>query len=52
MAAMAGCPVCHADNPDGARYCANCGSALGPLQAREVRKTIYLPGRLLNLVVR
>src|SRR5438094_862012 len=40
MAAMAGCPVCHADNPDGARFCANCGSALGPLQTREVRKTI------------
>lgn len=34
------CPACHADNPDGARFCATCGSGLVPLQAREVRKTI------------
>jgi class 3 adenylate cyclase len=40
MAAMAGCPVCHADNPDGARFCATCGAPLVPLVAREVRKTI------------
>jgi len=40
MAAMASCAVCHADNPDGARFCATCGSALGALQTREVRKTI------------
>jgi class 3 adenylate cyclase/tetratricopeptide (TPR) repeat protein len=40
MAAMADCPVCHADNPDGGRFCSTCGSALGPLQTREVRKTI------------
>jgi class 3 adenylate cyclase len=37
---MAGCPVCHADNPEGARFCASCGSPMAPLQAREVRKTI------------
>jgi class 3 adenylate cyclase len=40
MAAMASCPVCHADNPHGARFCATCGNALAPLQSREVRKTI------------
>ena len=40
MAAMASCPACHADNPEGARFCATCGAGLVSLQAREVRKTI------------
>ena len=37
---MTSCPACHADNPDGARFCATCGAGLVLLQTREVRKTI------------
>ena len=37
---MVACPTCRADNPDGARFCASCGSALTSIQTREVRKTI------------
>ena len=27
---MTFCPSCRSENPDSARFCANCGSALGP----------------------
>jgi class 3 adenylate cyclase/tetratricopeptide (TPR) repeat protein len=37
---MVACPTCRADNPDGARFCASCGSGLTSIQTREVRKTI------------
>ena len=39
---MAACPVCHAVNPEGARFCATCGSPLGPLVAHEIRKTVTI----------
>ena len=41
MAAMAACPACRVDNPDGARFCAECGAPLRPAAAvREVRKVV------------
>jgi class 3 adenylate cyclase len=41
MAAMAACPACRAENPDGARFCSTCATALGPVAAlRDVRKVV------------
>jgi class 3 adenylate cyclase len=41
MAAMAACSACRADNPDGARFCAECGVPLRPVAAsRDVRKVV------------
>ena len=37
---MATCPSCDGPNPDGARFCNDCGAALTPSSAREVRKTV------------
>ncbi|HEY8847599.1 MAG TPA: adenylate/guanylate cyclase domain-containing protein, partial [Candidatus Limnocylindrales bacterium] len=38
---MAACPACRVDNPDGARFCAECGAPLRPAAAvREVRKVV------------
>jgi class 3 adenylate cyclase/predicted ATPase len=39
---MSACPVCGHENPDGARFCMNCGTPLGPDQpsAREERKVV------------
>jgi membrane protease subunit (stomatin/prohibitin family) len=31
--AAASCPSCHAPNPPGAKFCSNCGSAMGPPKA-------------------
>jgi class 3 adenylate cyclase len=39
---MTACPVCGHENPEGARFCMNCGSPLAPEQApaREERKVV------------
>jgi predicted ATPase/class 3 adenylate cyclase len=39
---MPTCPACHEDNPDRARFCLNCGTALAitSAPAREIRKTV------------
>ncbi|MDR2405790.1 MAG: zinc-ribbon domain-containing protein, partial [Deltaproteobacteria bacterium] len=29
---MAICPACGSNNPDGTKFCANCGSPLSPTQ--------------------
>jgi predicted ATPase/class 3 adenylate cyclase len=34
------CPSCGESNPDGARFCSECGAALGAPSPREVRKTV------------
>jgi predicted ATPase/class 3 adenylate cyclase len=41
MAAMAACPACRAENPDGARFCSTCATPLGPVATlRDVRKVV------------
>ncbi|MDQ3552811.1 MAG: AAA family ATPase [Chloroflexota bacterium] len=38
---MASCPSCGTDNPDGLKFCGECGTRLAPVPAaREVRKTV------------
>jgi class 3 adenylate cyclase len=41
MAAMAACPACRTENPDGARFCSTCATPLGPVATlRDVRKVV------------
>jgi class 3 adenylate cyclase len=43
MAAMAACPACRAENPDGARFCSTCATPLGPMAVlRDVRKVVTI----------
>jgi predicted ATPase/class 3 adenylate cyclase len=43
MAAMAACPACRTENPDGARFCSTCATPLGPVAAvRDVRKVVTI----------
>jgi class 3 adenylate cyclase/tetratricopeptide (TPR) repeat protein len=37
---MSTCPTCGQMNPEGARFCSDCGVQLGGTAAREVRKTV------------
>src|SRR5437763_13530186 len=37
---MPACPVCAHDNPDAARFCSDCGAALGTEPPREERKVV------------
>jgi class 3 adenylate cyclase/tetratricopeptide (TPR) repeat protein len=41
---MAACPACGTDNPQGAKFCSECGSALGvsPTSSEEIRKTVTI----------
>jgi class 3 adenylate cyclase/tetratricopeptide (TPR) repeat protein len=36
------CPSCGQDNPEGFRFCGNCGAALEAAPQREVRKTVTI----------
>jgi class 3 adenylate cyclase/tetratricopeptide (TPR) repeat protein len=39
---MAACPSCGRSNPDSAKYCGLCGSALEPFDVREERKVVTI----------
>jgi len=45
---VATCPRCAEENPDRARFCLNCGTALQAAPPREERKKIKLPALVIG----
>jgi len=43
------CPQCQTENPETSRYCADCGSRLGPPAKADVLRTITIPARAKTL---
>ncbi len=40
------CPKCHTENPDTSRFCADCGTHLGPVkETRPLNETLKKPAQ-------
>ncbi len=49
---MIACPSCAADNPDGARFCNQCGTRLGDAPASSAARAGYTPRHLVERVLK